>query len=651
MFMLKRLSLGLLLLVCALAMAYGGGGTDSDSGEKTAMTVSGEYTESPMLAALVAKGELPPIEERLPEEPAVIGPGSLIPEEWLDWEPGKHGGTMRILALGGWSVDVMLATSVNLFRGVGQSTEDPAPFLVSDYKIEDDYKKFTFTIRKGLKWSDGVPVTTEDVRFTYEDYWMNKQVQPAITSILKTQGNPWGSPMELEIVDDLTFIIRFDKRYGYFMAELTSWIPDYTNLITPSHYLKQFHADYTDEAEIEPFLKDGGFEKDEWWKLIANKNINHWASFNERALGTPVLNPWVLTSYTPEKMIMTRNPYYAKVDVMGNQLPYIDTIDHIVVNENETMTMKIIAGEVDLMAEAAQLPKMTLYKQNEDKEGYRVVMTGAITNPPLLFLNHDYDYESSNSVWQSLVADSERRFGEAVALAIDFDDINKALYYGLYGEPIITPAEFDQVRASQLLDELGMDKKDSEGFRLGPDGKRFEFVITPAPLKMDNTLLAELIKEHLEDVGIRTDVNVITINLFNTQKSANELMATIHWSDQPIWHGGISVDYLPNHKGGWAPASWAYYISEGAEGRKPPTYIQEFFDLHDARKEFAPGSPEGKAAYAKLENWFSENYVFIFPTGTILGPNIVADTMGNIPKENYPYDLDLNTSAEQFFYK
>ena len=83
----------------------------------------------------------------------------------------------------------------------------------------------------------------------------------------------------------------------------------------------------------------------------------------------------------------------------------------------------------------------------------------------------------------------------------------------------------------------------------------------------------------------------------------------------------------------------------------PPPYIQEFFELHDARKEFVPGSSEGKAAYAALENWFSENYAFIFPTGTILGPNIVADNMGNIPKENYTYDLDLNTSAEQFYFE
>jgi len=101
-----------------------------------------KYQESPMSQALVSSGDLPPIEERLPENPGVVGPDSLIPEEWLDWESGNYGGTLKLLAV----TDPALATSVNFFRGVGQSTKDPVMVLLDYFKVNSDYTEWTFTL-------------------------------------------------------------------------------------------------------------------------------------------------------------------------------------------------------------------------------------------------------------------------------------------------------------------------------------------------------------------------------------------------------------------------------------------------------------------------------------------------------------------------
>ena len=88
--------LGALLVPAALfAGATGeGAATEAGSGAEAAAPM-GKYSQSPMLDALVASGDLPPVDERLPDAPMVVGPGTLIPDYNLDWRVGKYGGTLR----------------------------------------------------------------------------------------------------------------------------------------------------------------------------------------------------------------------------------------------------------------------------------------------------------------------------------------------------------------------------------------------------------------------------------------------------------------------------------------------------------------------------------------------------------------------------
>ncbi|MBA7471071.1 hypothetical protein ES707_06365 [subsurface metagenome] len=622
------------------------------------------YNEAPMLKVKVAAGELPPVEERLPDEPFVVGPGVLNSEEWLDWEVGKLGGTVRLSALNqGTLMALVLGTTI--LRAPDQSTKDPAPAIVSDYTVSDDYKTFTFTIRKGLKWSDGAPVTTEDVRFLFEDIYMDQDIVTKVAGvgdaletgmreifpvILKAQGIPTGEPGKLEIIDDYTFKIIFNKPYGWFISELASWIPDYTKLFQPSHYLKKFHAKYTPIEEIQPYLEKEGLET--WQELVALKEINHWEMSNAPyAVGVPALTPWVPVEIESDHLFWERNPYYWKVDIAGNQLPYFDRVEAYNVSELESVNMKIIAGDIDI--EIPSLRDLALYKANEERGNYRVVITGSINNPTLLFLNHDYEYDKEDSAWQKIIGDAEKRgkFGRALALAIDSEDINNNLYFGMYGMPEITPAEFDPEEAGRLLDEIGMNKLDSEGFRLGLDGKKFNFIISAAPLAPDTMPMVELFKEYLEDVGIRTTIDQMGVRLFEEVRVTNQMMASVIWNDGPIWASGISVDYLPIHKGSWAPESWNYYFSQGQFGRKPPEYLQEFFDIHDARKKYPAESKEGEELFQKLQNWFAENWVMIYPLGKVKQPTIVSKRIGNVIKEGYPFQFACAYGMEQLFFK
>jgi len=84
------------------------------------------------------------------------------------------------------------------------------PGYISSYSVSADSREFTFTLLKGLKWSDGEPVTTEDVRFWYEDVFMNKDLLASIDQTLA----PGGKPMQLEIVDEQTFKVKFEEPAG-----------------------------------------------------------------------------------------------------------------------------------------------------------------------------------------------------------------------------------------------------------------------------------------------------------------------------------------------------------------------------------------------------------------------------------------------------
>lgn len=605
-----------------------------------------EYNEVPFFAALVSAGKLPPISERLPVEPFVVGPGVLNSERWLDWEVGRYGGTIRTTNLNGSMHELALAMGMTILRAPDQSTKDPLPAIVSSYEISPDFTEYRLTIREGIKWSDGVPVTTEDVRMTFELYG-DERIYPSFPTKARTLGRADGTPGKLTILDELTFSITFDAPYGQFLAELSSWIPDYTLLFRPAHFIKQFHADYTAMTEIQPILD--GLEIRTWEELVILKDMRHWELYREHGLGVPSLTPWITEEVTSSVVRAVRNPYYWKVDIAGNQLPYIDRVEAEVSNQLQSIILKTAAGEYDVVTSFAQIREMPLYRDHAVRSNIKTVLHGSINNPPILFLNHDFDYETEGSMWQQLVSDP--RFGSAIASAIDKEDVNNTLYFGHYTLDGFTKETFDLNAANRLLDEIGMDRRDAAGFRTDLNGNRFELTITTAEISPDFLSLGELLRNYFENVGIRTTLDVIGSSLFSQRMNGNELMATIHWSDEPIWASGISEDYWPGFKGHWAPMSGLYFDTNGESGRKPPPYLQEFFDLHIARKVVPPQSEVGEALYADLVRWFSEHYVTIWPVGRMTVPTVYAADLGNVIKDGYPFDRALDYGMEQLFFK
>ena len=193
---------------------------------------------------------------------------------------------------------------------------------------------------------------------------------------------------------------------------------------------------------------------------------------------------------TPTQTIFERNPYYFKVDAAGNQLPYIDGIVSTKVEGSEGANLKIIAGEVDLADELAKISSLPLYRENEGN-GYRALGSGVPYNPVV----HAFNFAYEDPLWREIAGDL--RFRQALNLAINRDEIIDAVYYGFASPPVWVPTEFNLEEANRLLDEVGLDQRDNDGWRLGPDGERFEINLEVSAHLPDTVLI---VNERLDNV-------------------------------------------------------------------------------------------------------------------------------------------------------
>ncbi|HUT18334.1 MAG TPA: ABC transporter substrate-binding protein, partial [Anaerolineae bacterium] len=167
--------------------------------------------QSPMWADMVKAGTLPPLDERLPASPKVLSSArNEIPDGDLDFQVGKYGGIVRTVQPSpNWQPDIFVATDEPLCAAPGILADGVGGGVAESFEMSDGGKTFTFHLRPGIKWSDGEPVTTEDVQFVYEDILTNAQITPTFPSWMMTGNSASGDPLVVEVVDTYTFRVKF----------------------------------------------------------------------------------------------------------------------------------------------------------------------------------------------------------------------------------------------------------------------------------------------------------------------------------------------------------------------------------------------------------------------------------------------------------
>ncbi|MGQ9629432.1 MAG: ABC transporter substrate-binding protein [bacterium] len=593
-----------------------------------------------MLKELVKAGKLPPVEERLPKEPGLVRD---VPANEIELEIGQYGGTLRMVhSVPGSDPYVFCMNNESLLRGPGLTGDDIGGNVLKGYEVSGDKKVFTFHLREGMKWSDGVPVTTEDILFAYEDVLLNKELTPVFPQWMKAGNRVDGEPMKLEVVDKYTFRVSFAEPYGGFPVQLAivGW-RGYTDFLKPKHYMKQFHIRYVPLEKLEPLIQEQSLAKGEWWSLFHAKDHTNWEIIRATGVGFPRLSPWIPTSVTPTAVILERNPYYWKVDKAGNQLPYIDRVRTELVQSAEMTVMKIISGEVDFVsggAQGASVKDIPMLKEGEKKGGYRVVLQDMHVTPVDIYLNQTH----SDPVWRQVVRDV--RFRKALNMAINRREIIDAVYSGFADPPTESAiGVYDPEEANRLLDEMGLNKRDADGFRLGPDGKTFVIPFESGSQAPDIGPVTELVAEYWQTVGIKTTIKTIEVGLWATRARANELKATIYWGLlQNVWWAFWSADPLL-----WGTL-WNQWLNTGGkEGEEPPEEVKRFMDL--TREMFVVSPDKREKLHKEYLSLLRDNLFFIVIVENAKYPTIASEKLKNIPHSGFA--INSSFSGEQFFYR
>jgi peptide/nickel transport system substrate-binding protein len=595
-----------------------------------------QYKESPTFAQMVAAGTLPPIDERLPLEPRILPTVENI---------GTYSATLNLLSMGTFG-----DFGHEMFQGsFGENNSDGSIFadFCSGYEVSEDGRTYTIHIRRGLKWSDGEPVTTEDVRFWHEDHATYQEINTSTPGFGYTMGNDFAA---LEIVDDFTYRLSWPRPNPTFPYTLRYWaaMEWCSPTGTPSHYLKKFHKKYNENVEAEASAE--GF--DNWVAYYGARRNPRGGKYS----GTvPALGSWLIKTSTETNQTYEANPYYWGTDRDGNQLPYFRDVLEVLVADQETYNLKVIAGEADYAAFNTKLKDMPLFVTGQEQGGYRV---SRFNSPRGSDESFSFNYTYSDEALAELFRDP--RWNQAMSFAIDRSEIQEIVFLGTGVQRQAAPnpevsffkkewedhcAQYDPARANALLDEMGLTERDADGFRKLSDGRTLELLIE-FTTNIDSPAgdVIALVVQHWREVGVQTQYKEIDRDLLFSRGTSNDLMIG-------VWHTDRT-----NESRIYVPAS-GKLVADSLAGENPST--NEWYRWHNTGGSEGIEPPDDwKQHFVDIDNWHSattqEDYqslatkIFDFvileklrvigTVGFSAWPVIVKDGIKNIPTEGYMGD-------------
>lgn len=445
------------------------------------------FHEAPEWVERVQHNDLPPVSDRLPDNPLVV-----VPLE----EIGQYGGNIQRALTGDiaqWpGISKAITENILVFsRPMGEHIE---PNLAESWAFEDSGKIAVFNLRKNVKWSDGHPFTVDDILFYYNDMLFNENAR---SSDIPTPPSEWvvdGKPIVLTKRDDYTLVIKSTKPMGRLLSTLAAA----GDFAAPKHYWQHVHPKYTPHADYGEFRQNTTRAK-----LLMTPGI-------------PRLTAWVAKEWIRgQRIVFERNPYYWKIDSAGNQLPYADQMVFSVVAEAQVILLKFMNGEIDLFGRYSDINMFEALKVEEKKGKFKILISGP-TSGPAFYLNWDVE----DVVLREAFRNKHVRI--ALSHAINREEINQILYKGFL-EPsgyAFLPSsdyfseeayhkytEFDPVLANRLLDEAGYPDKNGDGVRELKNGEPFTVVID---FSGNNAIsdIGQLITDYWAVIGVKVHAYV-----------------------------------------------------------------------------------------------------------------------------------------------
>ncbi len=488
---------------------------DYEEGSQAAWYPKGE---PPLLAPLVEEGKLFPVADRIGPEPVVLeGPDGV----------GNYGGSL-VTFIPSEARLMIVANHMSYQHLVRYSPqgEPIVPHLAKSWETSEDKREYTFHLRRGIKWSDGEDWNAQDIMYWFTHEHANPVLSYHIREIMRHQGKSG----VIRALDDHTITITFEDPHGTFLDKAASSLGRYL-LGSPEHYRRQYHPVIGDPEKRAELKKLYGISSDKfaYRKLIeesaiALMNVDH-----------PRLWPWIPRSMDLNSPYsFSRNPYYFAVDSEGNQLPYID---RLVLQEKTPNIIGVAAagGSATFQLEGLDFKLYSLLMSERQNGDYRLLHWFSVDRSDLIIMpniNRRVEEDDVSTKWKYEYL-NKKEFRKALSLAINRQQIIESQFSGL-GEPAqVDPGrdspfhspelyssftEFDPESASVLLDSIGLNERDSEGYRLFPDGTRAQFFIHfNNTLKNVDPQALQLVADDWNRVGVRTSIRPRSEKLWRTE--------------------------------------------------------------------------------------------------------------------------------------
>jgi len=611
--------------------------------------------QSPMLDALVESGALPPVKERLPENPLVLRGVDGI---------GTYGGQWTRIATTLNDTSIM-SWRLSYHAPVRWSPlGDPiVPHIAESVEVSEDQRVFTLHLRKGHRWSDGHPFTTADIA-----YWWNQEVNhPELGN-----GRPpnfmvyRGKGPELEVVNPHTLRILYEEPHSLFLYRMASF--GYHMFETPRHYLEPFHPVLGDDEIIAAALEAYQLpnRRSLYAFMKARNNPKH-----------PRLWPWVLRQFsTSAPITYVRNPFYFAVDEEGNQLPYIDSV-RFEVRKIQQIPLEVAAGRTTMQGRNIQFADVTEYMSRRATSGIEVNFWDSADGSVWMILPNlvrRADEDNPKSVWKERYI-SDAKFRRALSLALNRERIIESEYSGLGNPMQVSPpkgspfrneeigrlyTEYNPVEAERLLDEIGFKRRSPGAMRTAPDG-------TPLTFFLDYTAFtsrgpADFVVEDWIKVGVNVIAQERSRSLLGVKQRAREV-------DFTVWTG--SDEYFPlvypryfapmNHQAAYA-RNWGYWVMRGGDigqevddGRaiEPPKDhpVRQSIALY-RRIEETPDRAEQIKLFHDMQRIAAEQVYTINLSESPPQLIVKADNIRNVPENaiyGFMYASPGNTAPETYF--
>lgn len=476
------------------------------------------------------------------------------------------------------------------------------PELAESWQVSEDKQHIIFTLRDGLKWSDGQPLTADDVVFTYKDLVFNKQIPSDKKDYLKIGVS--GALPKIRKIDARRVEFILPEPFAPFLR--TTAAPDDAVAILPKHILSESVTSKDSQGKPK-FMSTWGTDTNPS-KIIVN-------------------GPYQIASYIPsQRVVFERNPYYWRKDAQGNQQPYIQRIIWQIVENTDTSLLQFRSGSLDTVVASAA--SFSLLKHEEKRGKFTIYNGGPAFGTSFIAFNLNTGkrdgrplVEPIKSRWFNTVA-----FRQAVAHAIDRRTMINNFLRGL-GEPQNSPIDvqtpyylspkeglkvydYNPQKSKELLLGAGF-KYNNQGQLVDADGNLVRFTLLTSAGSRTGGDIGSQIKRDLSKIGMQVDFQPIAFGTLG-----EKLTNTLDWE---CYFGGLTGGIEPNQGANvWLPEGNFHSFNQAPQAGQPPIEGREVADWEEKIGQlYIQGAREldeakRKAIYAQIQRLSQEYLPYIY---------------------------------------